>query len=238
MIIRKLIIIPTYNEKENIEPLIKEVLGLPVDHLNVLVVDDSSPDGTAEVVKNLQSKDSNYGSRLNLLVRKNKEGLGKAYVAGFKWGIENNFNLLVEMDADFSHRPYDLVQLLKSAEQNDFAVGSRYVSGGATKNWGLMRKIISRGGSLYSRLILGFPLNDWTGGFNAWKSSVLTSIGLDTIKSNGYSFQIELKYKALSQGFTGVEVPILFEDRRVGKSKMTFKIVIEAFYKVWMIRFG
>lgn len=229
---KTLVVIPTYNEKENIQAIIPEVLkiGLGVD---ILVVDDNSPDGTGGIVKKLQ----NQFSQLHLLERAGKQGLGKAYIAGFKWGIEKGYDAIVEMDADFSHRPQDLVPLVGGLKTHDFAVGSRYVQGGATVNWGLMRKIISRGGGIYSRLILGFPLNDWTGGFNAWKKEVLLGIGLDSVQSNGYSFQIELKYKALKKGFKGTETPIVFEDRRVGQSKMSLKIVIEAFYRVWIMRF-
>jgi dolichol-phosphate mannosyltransferase len=171
-----------------------------------------------------------------LLLRQKKNGLGKAYIAGFKWGIEKGYDAVVEMDADFSHRPIDLVSLLQGLEQNEVVIGSRYVPGGTTVNWGILRKIISRGGSLYSRLILGFPVMDWTGGFNGWHVQVLKDIGLDQIQSNGYSFQIELKYKAQKKGHKVKEFPIVFEDRRVGQSKMSLKIVLEAFYKVWMIR--
>ncbi len=230
---KSLLIIPTYNEKDNITPLIKDIFEKIPLGLEILVVDDNSPDGTHEIVREI----SKSNSKVHLLLRTKKEGLGRAYIAGFKWGIEHGYEVLIEMDADFSHRPLDLLALLEAVKKNDFAVGSRYVSGGRTVNWGLMRKIISRGGSIYARLILGFPLNDWTGGFNAWKVKVLNTIGLDQIRSNGYSFQIELKYKAQRDGFKGVEVPIVFEDRRVGQSKMSLKIVLEAFYKVWMIRF-
>jgi len=198
----------------------------------LLVVDDSSPDKTADFVKEF----SVNNPRVNLLVRQVKNGLGQAYIAGFKWGISKSYNVLVEMDADFSHRPEDLVQILREINNQDVVVGSRYIPGGATVNWGVLRKLISRGGSLYSRLILGYPVKDWTGGFNAWKTQVLQKIGLDQIQSNGYSFQIELKYKAQKNGFKVKEVPIVFEDRQVGQSKMSLKIVLEAFYKVWMIR--
>lgn len=228
---KTLIIVPTYNERENIAPLIEALLGLGKGY-HILVVDDNSPDGTADVVRALMAKQP----EIQLLSRAGKEGLGKAYIAGFKWGLEKGYDALVEMDADFSHRPLDLVPLLEKLNDHDFAIGSRYVPGGRTVNWGLLRKIISRGGSFYSRIILGFPVNDWTGGFNAWKRQVLEGIGLDTVRSNGYSFQIELKYKALKKGFRGAESPIVFEDRRVGQSKMSFKIVIEAFYRVWLLR--
>jgi len=228
---RKLVIIPTYNEIENMQRLLPALMALP-EKFDILVVDDSSPDKTSDFVR----KYSETQSRVNLLVRQAKNGLGQAYIAGFKWGIAQNYNVLVEMDADFSHRPEDLVQILREIETQDVIVGSRYIPGGSTVNWGVLRKLISRGGSLYSRIILGYPVKDWTGGFNAWKVQVLQKIGLDQIRSNGYSFQIELKYKAQKNGFSVKEVPIVFEDRQVGQSKMSPKIVLEAFYKVWMIR--
>jgi dolichol-phosphate mannosyltransferase len=229
---KNLIIIPTYNEIENIENIIRSVFNenLSVD---ILIVDDNSPDQTGLKVKQLQSEYSN----LFLLERKGKEGLGKAYLAGFQWGIDQKYEFLVEMDADFSHRPCDLKKIIEGSLTSDFVIGSRYVKDGSTVNWGIGRKIISKGGSLYSQWILGFPLNDWTGGFNGWKIPVLLSIGLGRVESNGYSFQIELKYKALKKGFKGLEVPIVFEDRRVGQSKMSLKIVLEAFYRVWIMRF-
>jgi dolichol-phosphate mannosyltransferase len=229
---KTLIVIPTYNEIENIGRLSQAILSLSED-LNILVVDDSSPDGTSQFV----GQQIKTQPRLHLLTRAKKEGLGRAYIAGFEWGLKNGFEILVEMDADFSHRPQDLLPLLNSLEMADFAVGSRYIQGGRTVNWGWLRKIISRGGGIYSRLILGFPLNDWTGGFNAWKKSTLEKINLPTVKSNGYSFQIELKYRALKAGCRGVEAPIVFEDRRAGQSKMSPKIVLEAFWRVWKMRF-
>lgn len=203
---------------------------------DVLVVDDQSPDGTADVVQTWISKTAGKEKSVHLLSRPQKQGLGRAYIAGFYWGLENKYDVLVEMDADFSHRPHDLVRLLESMPGQDFIMGSRYVAGGGTLNWGWIRKLISKGGSWYSRCVLGFPVLDWTGGFNAWRSPVLQKIGLEKVQSNGYSFQIELKYRALKAGFKGQEVPILFEDRRVGKSKMSLRIVIEAFYRVWLIR--
>ncbi len=229
---KKLVIVPTYNEIENLKNLFPALMSLS-EKFDVLVVDDSSPDGTGRFV----TSEAQKNSRVHLLSRPQKQGLGKAYIAGFKWGIENGYDVLVEMDADFSHRPVDLNEILNKIETTDVVIGSRYVLGGSTVNWGLIRKLISRGGGIYSRLILGFPIQDWTGGFNAWKKEVLQKIDLDQIQSNGYSFQIELKYKASKHGFKVVEYPIVFEDRRVGQSKMSLKIVLEAFYKVWMIRF-
>jgi dolichol-phosphate mannosyltransferase len=231
---KALVIIPTYNERENVEAITSAVLAATADHVHVLVCDDSSPDGTGAIVTALMTTKP----RLKLLTRKEKQGLGRAYIAAFKWGLENGYDVLVEMDADFSHRPEDLVKILKAVETADFAMGSRWVPGGSTINWGLGRKIISKGGSLYTRLILGYRVADYTGGFNAYTRRVLEKIGLDKIQSNGYSFQIELKYRALKAGFKGVEVPIVFEDRRVGQSKMSSKIVFEALGRVWGMRFG
>lgn len=231
---KTLILVPTYNERENIQALIPEIFqAAPSAH--ILVIDDNSPDRTWALVEELQAQ----FPQLHLLKREQKEGLGRAYLAGFKWGIERGYEWMVEMDADFSHRPVDLAKMLATVNSStDFIVGSRYTPGGATANWGVVRKIISRGGSLYSRMILGYPLSDWTGGFNAWSAKTLEKIGLSQVTSNGYSFQIELKYRALRAGAKGIEVPILFEDRRVGKSKMSLKIVVEAFYRVWQIRFS
>lgn len=230
---KSLIIIPTYNEKDNIEKIVGAVLSVDTN-LEILIVDDNSPDGTGRLVDEMCKTER----RLHHLHREKKEGLGRAYLSGFRWALDKGFGVICEMDADFSHRPEDLSKLLSAIEQNDFVVGSRYVEGGATVNWGLLRKLISRGGSLYSRLILGYRLGDWTGGFNMWRANVLQSLELDAIRSEGYSFQIELKYRALKKGFQGKEVPIIFEDRRIGQSKMSMKIVLEAFYKVWMIRFA
>lgn len=230
---KSLVIIPTFNEIENISEIVPQIFKL-LPNVSILVVDDNSPDKTSDKVIQMQSQFSG----LHLLKRAGKQGLGKAYLAGFAWALERNYDFIVEMDADFSHRPVDLVKLIEAAQNPDvdFVIGSRYVPGGMTENWGFIRKLISRGGSLYSRLILGYPTNDWTGGFNGWKSKVLKAMGLDKIQSNGYSFQIELKYKAQKNGFKPIEIPILFADRKVGQSKMNLSIVFEAFYRVWQIR--
>ncbi|RME17866.1 MAG: polyprenol monophosphomannose synthase [Bdellovibrio sp.] len=227
---KTLVIIPTYNEKENIPPLMKALLES--SSLEVLVVDDNSPDGTAQTVQELQKI---YPGRLHLLQREKKEGLGRAYIAGFHWALEKSYERVVQMDADFSHRPEDLFRLLK--EDADVVVGSRWVKGGGTKNWSWLRILISRCGSFYARVVLGYPLKDWTGGFNLWKASVLRGISLDKVQSEGYSFQIEMKFRALQKGFRVVECPILFEERRVGQSKMSLNIVLEALYRVWFIKF-
>ncbi len=228
---KTLVVIPTYNELENIAAIVPAIFQV-VPEVEILVVDDNSPDGTGAVVKDLQRQ---YPA-LHLLSRAGKEGLGKAYVAGFRWGLERGYHAVVQMDADFSHRPIDLKALLQALPQMDFALGSRWVSGGQTVNWGIIRKIVSLGGSFYARQILGFPIRDWTGGFNAWKAETLSKIGLEFIGSEGYSFQIELKYRAMKFGFRGQEVPIVFEDRRVGQSKMSARIVVEALYRVWGLR--
>ncbi|OFZ29771.1 MAG: dolichyl-phosphate beta-D-mannosyltransferase [Bdellovibrionales bacterium RIFCSPHIGHO2_01_FULL_40_29] len=228
---KKLVIVPTYNEIENIKQLLPALMQLPTE-FDVLVVDDSSPDGTADEVLKFRQ----HSPRVNLLKRTQKNGLGQAYIAGFKWGLQNKYDAMIEMDADFSHSPQDLIKILEKIETHPVVLGSRYVSGGKTVNWGFLRKLISRGGGVYSRLILGYPIRDWTGGFNGWQTKVLQDIGLDTIQSNGYSFQIELKYKAQKYNYPVLEVPITFEDRRVGQSKMSLKIVLEAFYRVWLIR--
>ncbi len=228
---KTLVVVPTYNEVANIQLIIPEILkNLPTAH--ILVVDDGSPDGTGPVVLKISQSDA----RVHLLQRTEKNGLGRAYLAGFAWALQKDYEAIVEMDADFSHRPQDLPKVVAGLQNADFAVGSRYIAGGGTQNWGLLRKLISRGGGIYSRFILGFPLNDWTGGFNAWTREVLMSFNLDKIKSNGYSFQIELKYRALCKNFKGVEVPILFEERRLGQSKMSLAIVVEAFWKVVYLR--
>lgn len=228
-----LVIVPTFNEAENISQLLPRLLKDFDESLHILVVDDNSPDGTGEIVKGF-AKDS---GRVHLLSREKKQGLGKAYLAGFSWGLARSYKHLIEMDADFSHRPEDLKKIVEQLHKgSDFVIGSRYVPGGQTVNWGLIRKIISRGGGLYSRLILGFPIQDWTGGFNGWKRETLMAMKLDQVSSNGYCFQIELKYRASLAEKKGLEVPIVFEDRRVGQSKMSLNIVLEAFYKVWSLK--
>lgn len=228
---KTVVVIPTYNERENISELIPVVFKTTPD-VEILVVDDNSPDGTGQLVRDLQTK----FPKLHLLSRRGKEGLGKAYLAGFKWALEHGFEAVAQMDADFSHRAVDLKRILEALPESDFVIGSRWVPGGATANWGLGRKIISRGGSFYARQILGFKVRDWTGGFNAWKATTLSKIGLDSVLSEGYSFQIELKYRALKFGCAVQEVPIVFEDRRVGQSKMSSRIVVEALYRVWGLR--
>ncbi|MBK9293338.1 MAG: polyprenol monophosphomannose synthase [Oligoflexia bacterium] len=228
---KKLIVIPTFNERDNIAELVKVIFILHSD-VNILVVDDGSPDGTADVVKNMQKQYTN----LHLLQRAGKQGLGKAYIAGFKWALVHDFDFIVEMDADWSHPPRYLKTMFELGLKNDFVIGSRYVSGGGAVNWSFFRQLISKFGSLYARLILRVKINDFTGGFNGWNKNVLQALDLDSISSDGYSFQIEIKYKAAMLGFKYIEFPILFEERREGQSKMSSAIVREAMVKVWKIR--
>lgn len=229
---RTLVIIPTYNERASVAPVCRAVLSATSHHVHVLVVDDASPDGTGDIVRHLLAGHP----RLHLLSRPGKQGLGRAYVAGFAWALDHDFDLIVQMDADGSHRPADLVKLLAAIASADFAIGSRYVPGGETANWAVSRKLLSKAGSLYARTLLGYPLKDWTGGFNAWHRHVLQGIRLDSVSSSGYGFQIEVKLRALRAGFRGIEVPIRFEERRVGASKMSLGIVAEAVQRVWRMR--
>ena len=230
-----LVIIPTYNERPNIIRLVPRVMEAD-DRLHVLVVDDSSPDNTAEEV--LKLKEMHWSQRLHLNSRPEKLGLGKAYVDGFKWGLSRDYDFLIQMDGDWSHHPKYLGKMLRSAGETDFVVGSRYIKDGGTLHWGMGRRFISRFGSFYSRLVLRTDFADFTGGFNGWASNVLREIGLDSLRSNGYSFQIELKYRAHKLGFKHIEYPIVFDDRRAGQSKMTTAIAIEAFWRVWQLRFS
>jgi dolichol-phosphate mannosyltransferase len=233
--VRSLVVIPTYNEIENLGPLVQAVLEGTPSSLEILVVDDGSPDGTGALADTLATT---HAPRVHVLHRARKMGLGTAYVAGFRWGLEKGFDAIIEMDADFSHHPSYLPTMLERLANYDFVIGSRYVAGGGTVNWGVGRKVLSRGGSLYSRLILGAPIRDFTGGFNGWHRKVLESVDLGSLRSDGYSFQIELKYRAFKRGFRYTEFPIVFEDRKVGKSKMNRKIVLEALGRVWGFRFS
>jgi len=228
---KALVIVPTYNEIENLPLLTPAILGQS-DAYHLLVVDDNSPDGTGRVADELAAADP----RVNVIHRDGKRGLGTAYVAGFKWALERGFDYVFEMDADFSHDPSDLPRLLDGAMRGDVAVGSRWVPGGGTENWSLLRKFISRGGSLYAKTILGVPVNDLTSGFKCFSSYVLRDLDLDSIHSNGYGFQVEVNYRCHRLGYRIVEVPIRFVDRRVGESKMSSGIVIEAAGVVWQLK--
>lgn len=229
---RSLIVIPTYNEIENLRPLVTSIFLVVPKETEILVVDDGSPDGTGKLADELAKENA----RLHVLHRSGKQGLGTAYVKGFQWGLQNGFDAIIEMDADFSHNPSYLPTMLKLLTEGDVVIGSRYVTGGGTVNWGVGRKILSRGGSIYSRLILRAPIRDFTGGFNGWRRKVLEAIQLETVRSDGYSFQIELKFRAFRKGFKLTEFPIVFEDRKVGYSKMNRRIVFEALRKVWAFR--
>ncbi|MFP2961317.1 polyprenol monophosphomannose synthase [Myxococcus sp. 1LA] len=227
-----LVCIPTYNERENIEAIVQAVLEAD-PRVDILIVDDNSPDGTGQLADGLAAQDS----RVRVLHREKKEGLGRAYLAAFRWALAEPYTYILEMDADFSHDPRYLPGILDAAEAGaDLVLGSRYVTGGGTVNWGVGRQIISRGGSLYARSILGVGIQDLTGGFKCFHRRVLEAIDLDAVKSTGYAFQIELTYRTLRKGFTVREVPIVFEDRRVGHSKMSKKIFAEALTMVWKLR--
>ncbi|CUH94717.1 hypothetical protein P22_0783 [Propionispora sp. 2/2-37] len=229
----KLIVIPTYNERRNLEALLRLIYCQEQD-FHILIVDDNSPDGTGELVCQLMRNE--YPERLFLLKRPAKMGLGTAYIAGFKWALERNYQYIFEMDADFSHHPKYLAQFLAVADQYDLVLGSRYIPGGGVSNWGVIRRVISYGGSLYSRLLLGLPFKDLTGGYKCFRREVLETINLDDVRSNGYSFQIELTYRAFLQSFRIREIPILFEERATGQSKMSGKIFLEAVWMVFKLR--
>lgn len=231
-----LVIIPTYNEKENIEAIIRAVLtqNHPFD---VLIVDDNSPDGTAEIVKNLQQE---FKDNLFLEVRKEKNGLGTAYIHGFKWALKKKYDYIIEMDADFSHNPKDLIGLQQECAKNnaDLSIGSRYIKGKINVvNWDFKRIVLSVGASKYVRLITGIPVYDTTAGFVCYKRKVLETINLDQIKFVGYAFQIEMKFKAWKHGFTIKEIPIIFTDRVKGTSKMSSSIITEAIFGVLKMKF-
>jgi dolichol-phosphate mannosyltransferase len=229
---KALIIVPTYNEAENVRGIAERLLdAVPAD---VLFVDDNSPDGTGDIIDEMVRANP----RVHVMHRAGKLGLGTAYIEGFHWGLERDYDYLLEMDADGSHDPKYLPQMLSLAEDGaDVVVGSRNVPGGGTVNWGIGRNILSKGGSFYARTILGIDVRDVTAGFICWRREVLESIDLSGVDSNGYSFQIEMKYRAIKAGFKIVETPIVFIDRRVGQSKMSRAIVAEALLKVWSLRF-
>lgn len=228
---RSLVVIPTYNEADNIPQLVPIILKLG-EHFNVLVVDDNSPDGTAKLVKEMQKTEP----RIHLIERAGKMGLGTAYVAGFKYALANGFDFIFEMDADFSHDPQDLPRLLEDAQTYDLSIGSRYISGINVVNWPLRRLFLSYGANVYTRVITGMPVRDATGGFKCFRRKVLESIDLDAIHSNGYAFQIEMNFRSWRKGFRVHEIPIVFTDRRVGVSKMSKHIVYEAVWMVWRIK--
>jgi dolichol-phosphate mannosyltransferase len=227
------VVIPTYNERENIERTVREVIALG-EHFRVLVVDDNSPDGTGELVNHLSRQ---YPGQVELLSRVRKEGIGRAYVAGLQHALTSGSPLIAQMDADHSHRPADLVRLVDASGSADLVLASRYVHGGKTVGWPWHRKVISRAGGLYAGLILGVPIRDLTGGFKVWNRTILSEIDLSSIHSDGYCFQIETTYRAIQKNASYTQVPITFVDRVAGKSKLSRRVVIEAIFVPWSLRF-
>ena len=231
--VEKLVIVPTYNERDNVEPLLARLLALPYD-LHVLVVDDGSPDGTAAVVRDLMPT----SPRIHLMERGAKLGLGSAYRDGFRFALERGAEFIFEMDADFSHDPDSIGEFLKHAEHADLVLGSRYLNGVTVVNWPIQRLILSYLANRYTRLVTGLPVNDATGGYKCFRRRALEAIRLDKVRSDGYSFQIEMSFKCWRKGFRIAEIPIVFVDRRAGVSKMNRKIVWEAAWMVWRLRFN
>ena len=230
---RGLIIIPTYNEAENVTQIVPQVLGQD-DRLDVLVVDDNSPDGTGKLADGLVAANP----RVHVLHREQKQGLGRAYLAGFRWALERDYELVFEMDADFSHDPVHLPEYLAAIQDADLVLGSRYLDGKVTVvNWPIRRLLLSYFANVYARVITGLPVRDATGGFKCFRRKVLEAIDLDSVGSNGYSFQIEMSFRAWRKGFKIVEIPIVFVDRTEGQSKMSNTIVREAVWIVWRLRF-
>jgi dolichol-phosphate mannosyltransferase len=226
------LVLPTYNEAENLKAVVEAVLGRLPESRHVLVVDDASPDGTGRIADDLAATHDD----VEVLHRPRKEGLGPAYAAGFELALEGGAALVAQMDADFSHDPNDLPRLIAAAEHADLVLGSRYVDGGAVTDWGPLRRLISRGGSAYARTVLGVGVRDLTGGFKVFRRAVLEAIEPETVASHGYAFQVETTYRAVRAGFRVVEVPITFADRRVGESKMSGSIVLEAALRVPALR--
>lgn len=229
---KKLVIIPTYNEANNIGVIIDKINNLGIKDLNILVVDDNSPDETYRLVEEIIKKDS----RVLLKKRNNKMGLASAYILGFNYALENQYDIIIQMDADLSHDPVKISDFLSVLDDFDFITGSRYVENGEVDNWGYLRKKISQLANIYARLILGIKFKDLTSGYNVWKSSVLKTIDFNNIDSRGYVFQIELKYMAIKKGFSYKEIPIVFKERLNDKSKFKLNIIIEAFLKVFKIK--
>lgn len=229
---KPLVIIPTYNERDNIKTVLNIVFGLNIPGLCVLIVDDNSPDQTAEIIKDLQKTND----KLFLIEREGKLGLGTAYIAGFRFALENGFDYIFEMDADLSHDPREIPNFLRIIEDADLVIGSRYLKGVNVINWPLSRLILSVFASQYTRIITGMPISDCTAGFKCFRREVLEAIPFEDVRSNGYSFQIEMNFKAWKRGFRILELPIVFTDRTVGKSKMSRKIMYEAAYMVWKLK--
>lgn len=234
MINKSLIIIPTFNERDNIDAIIEAVFNIN-DEFHILIVDDNSPDGTADIVRGLQNR---HSGKLHLQSRKGKLGLGTAYIYGFKWALEKDYDFIFEMDADFSHDPNDLSELLNACvtDKADLAIGSRYSSGVNVVNWPMSRVLLSYCASKYVRFITGIPIHDTTAGFKCYKRSVLESIDFEKIRFTGYAFQIEMKFRAWKKGFNLTEVPVIFTDRKLGQSKMSNGIIREAIFGVILLK--
>lgn len=230
---KAIIVVPTYNEYENVERLTGEIHRFQ-PQVNILFVDDSSPDGTSDLIKKIQRENSN----IYLLERQGKMGLGSAYIAGFKFALEKGFEYIFEMDADFSHDPKEIPNFLEAIELNDLVLGSRYIKGVNVVNWPLKRLLLSYFANMYTRIITGISVRDSTGGFKCFRRQVLEDIDLNNIKSNGYAFQIEINFKAWKKGFRLKEIPIIFIDRVFGQSKLSKKIMWEAIFLVWKLRFN
>lgn len=230
--IDKLIIIPTYDEKENVCSISEAIFRIIPD-IHILFVDDNSPDGTGAIIDEISAADK----RIHVIHRTEKSGLGRAYISGFKWAVERDYNLIFEMDADFSHDPREIPNFIKAIENSDLVLGSRYVDGIRITNWPLSRLFLSKGAATYVRIITGMPVTDPTGGYKCYRRRVLTEINLDSIISNGYSFQVEMSHTAWMKGFRITEIPITFEDRRSGYSKMNSAILKEALWIVWKLTF-
>jgi dolichol-phosphate mannosyltransferase len=228
------LVLPTYNEAENVAAFLAAALAKLPDSARVLIVDDNSPDGSGEIADRLAAENE----RVEVLHRPRKEGLGPAYIAGFRRALAGGAGLVLEMDADFSHDPAYLPRLLEASDRADLVLGSRYVAGGGVSDWGALRRAISRGGSAYARFVLGLEVRDLTGGFKCFRREVLEAIDLDAVQAHGYGFQVEMTYRAAQLGFRVAEVPIVFRDRRAGSSKMDGAIVAEAIWRVPLLRFG
>ena len=230
---KRLVIIPTYNEKANISKLVSKLQSLKIENLDILFIDDNSPDGTGKILKSFQKDNPN----LLLIEREGKLGLGTAYIRGFKYGLKNGYDYIAQMDADFSHNPKDLIPLFEEAEKHDWVVGSRYISGINVVNWPLRRLVLSKGANVYTQIVTGLPIKDGTAGFKCWNRRVLEAVDLDAVRSRGYSFQIEMNYRAWKAGFKCHEHSIVFIDRTVGQSKMSKNIIYEAVWMVWRLVF-
>jgi len=230
---RAVLCLPTYNERENLESMIRELGGvLDTSADRVLIIDDASPDGTGEIADRLAAE----LPWVSVLHREHKEGIGPAYIAGFRWALAEGAELVLEMDCDFSHNPADVPRLIAGAEEADLVLGSRYVPGGGTENWGLVRRFVSRGGCLYAQILLGTRVRDLTGGFKCFRRATLEAIDLDALSAHGYAFQIETTYRVRRAGLRVAEIPITFVERRAGASKMTGSIVAEAIWKVPLLQ--